>query len=345
MIVQKCVPAVAVLLVLTAACGSPVGVGEPAPRSAIEACDRSEEGVDAGMDRVGSAVARTDTWIDLRGLEVITRDDDRVRAAATVARTRSGRSSAVHELAMPAVTADIAMRDLDANLPVVVGLTPVPGGGMALELLVVFRDGEPLFVGNCLQSYSDEFARFARQRGKTSSAVLEEVAAGGTGTKEALGKFSATPPTPTPWKDRPAHQRQIDESETPKETLERLQQVQLNFQLPEPWLDFDGLLCPKTSVGWSTCAAFDAETPVGTSGGGPLSFYSYKLPGEPLELWVVSKQDGILAPLGRLAEFTGTPAEQAGVIHEGDEGITSLEQLLDEAQSRAVFRTAPRSGG
>lgn len=342
MIRPRFLPTVTVVILSVVGCGSPLGTGEPAPRTAIEACDESREGVDAGMDRVGTALARADTWIDVRDLKVLKREDDRVRVATTAARTRSGRSAAVHELDMPAATADIALRDLEAGLPVVAGLTSIPGGGMAMELMVVFRDGEPLFVGNCLQYYNEELAAFAQRRAQSAASVLDEVADGNRSSKQALAQNSAKNPTSPRWEDQPADRRQIDEGSTPPEALGRLQQVQLNLRLPQAWLAFDALLCPKTSVGWSTCVAFDAETRTGTSGGGPLVFYSYKVPDEPLELWVVGRRDGIRDPRGLIARFAGTPQEQAAVEHEGDPAISSLEQLLDEARSRAVFRTSNR---
>lgn len=203
------------------------------------------------------------------------------------------------------------------------------------------RDGSVAFLGACQYGlHAGQFARYAeraRAAGATGSDadLFLSLISGGVSNDEA-DKLGLHPPQPT-WEQLPPTLRHLDpeaEPRVPQDILDGLNSVILKYELPVQWRDFPASLCTRTSIGWNECVSFAAVDP-----GEHTATFSYVVPGEGLEIWLVGAGGETNAPIALLQQLTPEEVSGEEPLLVGDPTIVSLDAMVERAKDgeRRIF--------
>lgn len=239
-------------------------------------------------------------------------------------------------------TAALMATELELGATLLVGSNEESSATVVLSLR---PDGTAGALGGCADQITGWLRSVALDpelgaKGLTEVEIAREVVAEpDTPVREALMRQAAEVDEPRAWTDLPPQTRNVAPGETPAEILETLIRLRLDLVVPDAWRDFDVTLCPRLTLGWSTCTNLDAGSP-----GVVLQLDTWAEPGQPLELWLLDKDGGRFdTARGPVHIIPADMLDDEGeLLLTGNPKISSVEQML-EGQGR-VFEISDVKG-
>lgn len=259
-----------------------------------------------------------DTWIRLESGQVsLFSDLDRLDDASQAAVDRRSEPPYIlHEISGEVLLGEavpnqvVLQREVAAAIlqwfdnregEILVGITPY------LAVGVVVEDGSLGLIGSCYEDKMnpqlDEVFSHLRSTGELGSRGLRDVFLELVAEPQRFAdiqRASRGEEPQSPWIELDPATRIVDPGVTPPEELAKLQRVVLLLHMATPIPDGrTGVLCPKTSAGWSPCVSLAVW-----DDGNPIMGEIYGTPGEAVQLWLLDDPPDVRNPVVMLGETT-----------------------------------------